>query len=341
MRVCFISGEYKPGICGISDYIKLLTQKFEHLGHEVEKYHINQASTLPKVFEDLPTADVYSVQFAPYFFSPSGLSGVRLHNLANLLLEKTVHVNFHEIWIGAYRSASWKERFTGWRQRREILKFLESLNPIAVTCSNSAILDRLDNQGINARYLYMFGNIPFCECSSGSRPEFLQVVIFGTPYENFPYDELAARLKQISELLKKKVHIRVVGLQRNSLGLNKIQKFSKDLNFVFSESGELTSNSISKELQESDIGISTTPFDIIGKSGAATAILEHGLPIIGFDDGDTPNEKLFVFEEFENQIFLLNDRKMNERLILFLKRNRKTFFDGVAHTANEMLGFLN
>ena len=52
LRVCFISGEYKPGICGISDYIKLLTQKFEHLGHEVEKYHINHASTLPKVFED-------------------------------------------------------------------------------------------------------------------------------------------------------------------------------------------------------------------------------------------------------------------------------------------------
>ena len=37
------------------------------------------------------------------------------------------------------------------------------------------------------------------------------------------------------------------------------------------------------------------------------AMLEHRLPVIAFDDGDTKEECLFVMKEFEEQIFLLNE----------------------------------
>ena len=69
--------------------------------------------------------------------------------------------------------------------------------------------------------------------------------------------------------------------------------------------------------------------------------MEHGLPTIAFDDGDTPSEKLFVFEIFEDQIFLLNDEKISEKIISFMQKDRKQFFDGVAHTAKEMLNLVN
>ena len=60
------------------------------------------------------------------------------------------------------------------------------------------------------------------------------------------------------------------------------------------------------QLQACHLGVCTTPYDIFGKSGTTAAMLEHGLPILVFDDGDTPIEKLFVIDEFSDQIFLLN-----------------------------------
>jgi len=66
-------------------------------------------------------------------------------------------------------------------------------------------------------------------------------------------------------------------------------------------------------------------------------MLEHGLPVLAFDDGDTPKDKLFIMQEYQNQVFLLNDSPANQNKFTFLKKPRKTFFDGVAYTASEFL----
>ena len=71
-----------------------------------------------------------------------------------------------------------------------------------------------------------------------------------------------------------------------------------DHNLSISVNNQMTKDEISIELQTSSIGVSTTPYDIIGKSGTTAAMLEHGLPIICFDDGDTPKEQTFVYEHF-------------------------------------------
>ena len=85
------------------------------------------------------------------------------------------------------------------------------------------------------------------------------------------------------------------------------------------------------------MGVSTTSYDVIGKSGATTAMLEHGLPVLAYDDGDTPMESLFIPDQFKDQIFLINDHSSAEKLIQYIDKPRKSFFDGVAHTANKML----
>ena len=66
-------------------------------------------------------------------------------------------------------------------------------------------------------------------------------------------------------------------------------------------------------------------------------MLEHGLPVLAFDDGDTPKDKLFIMQEYQDQVFLLNDSSVTQKLFSFLKKPRKTFFDGVAYTAENML----
>ena len=66
-------------------------------------------------------------------------------------------------------------------------------------------------------------------------------------------------------------------------------------------------------------------------------MLEHGLPVLAYDDGDTTQENLFIPIPFQDQIFLINEDTSLEKLLLYIEKPRKCFFDGVAHTANKML----
>lgn len=341
MKICIISGPFKPGKCGISDYIKLMSQKLEVLGNSVERINFAQVRSFSKEDYALPKADAYSIQFAPYAFSYAGLSGRSLIKLAELLSNKLTHINFHEIWIGAYPNASLKEKFLGWRQKKEILKFLEIAKPCSITCSNAAAMDRLAQAGIKAKYLYLFGNVSYAPSEDNSVSSNLRVALFGTPYEKFPYNLLAEKLAEISATLKKPVEFRVIGRQRVNDGLHQIRNISKEWNFSLSESGELSPHSISIELQSCDLGLCTTPYDVLGKSGATAAMLEHGLPVFAFDDEDTPKEKLFIFEQFSDQVFLLENCKFIPRLLASMRKKRKPFFDGVAYTTEEMLGILS
>ena len=52
---------------------------------------------------------------------------------------------------------------------------------------------------------------------------------------------------------------------------------------------------------------------------------------------DSPKEKLFIFEQFSDQVFLLNDDEFTPQLLAFMQKKRKPFFDGVAYTTKEMI----
>ena len=337
MKICFISGPYKPGKCGISDYITLLSEKLKSHGHQSQLIAIDSGNALSDIAGNLPPADLYSIQFAPFSFSPTGLTKKRLFCLAKSLRNKNTHINFHEIWIGAYPKAKWKEKTIGWFQKREIVKFINISNSLTITCSNSAAIDRMRQSGIDCKYLYLFGNIPYSKIEQSKASTVLSVAFFGTLYEKFPYDLLANKLREISKSLDMPIHFKILGRQREEGGIKIIQQISQKYRFAISRSGKLPGFKISEEFQNCDLGISTTPYDIIGKSGATAAMLEHGLPVLAFDDGDTPKDKLFIMQEYQDQVFLLNDSSVTQKLFSFLKKPRKTFFDGVAYTAENML----
>lgn len=337
MRICIISGPYEPQRCGISDYIDLLISEFSKINIECVHTIINHKNPLSKEANNLPEADIYSIQFAPYFFSPTGLSAKPLQKLATLLRNRKLHINLHEIWIGAYPKAKWKEKIGGWFQKKEIKLFLKESKPKIITCSNSAALDRLQKENIKAQYLYLFGTVPFSPCKNSNTSDDIRVAFFGTLYEKFPYEQLGEKLKKISSLLVSPVHVEIIGRQRENEGFKRMQAAFKTFGFQRTVTGELNRTQISRKIQNCKIGVSTTPYDIVGKSSSNATLLEHRIPIIAFDDGDTPKEKLFVMNEFENQVFLLNDESVTNRLIESIQRPRITHFDGVAYTAKEML----
>ena len=164
----------------------------------------------------------------------------------------------------------------------------------------------------------------------------LKVAFFGTPYADFPYDKLSDFFSALSKTCDKKLEIIMIGRQREDVGTDRVLSICKKNDFLTQRTGELSTNLISEQLQKCALGVSTTPNDVIGKSGATAAMLEHGLPVLAYDDGDTPQESLFISEPFKDQIFLINDYSSAEKLLHFIDKPRKSFFDGVAHTANKM-----
>ena len=340
MKICFILGPYRPGKCGISDYVDLLGNELAGRGHEILRITIDSSSLFDELSRDLPDADFYSIQFAPYAFAKRGLSGKSLLRFAQAIREKKTQVNFHEIWIGAYPRASWKEKFIGGWQKREILKFLNLAQPQVIHTSNPATIDRFKREGITAEFLYLFGNIPF-HSSGNHSDEILEVAFFGTTYDQFPYELLGTHLKDISNTYAKEVNLRIIGRQRESAGLSKLREMADTHNFKTTITGELRPNEISHQFQICSLGISTTPYDVLGKSGATAAMLEHGLPILAYDDGDTTVENVFAPKPFHKQVFLLNDEKRSGELIKMIKQPVKPFFDGVSHVAEKMLEFIN
>ena len=54
----------------------------------------------------------------PFFFRPLGYQLMHFKNLAKALRNRKLHINFHEIWIGAHPNAKWKENILGWFQKK-------------------------------------------------------------------------------------------------------------------------------------------------------------------------------------------------------------------------------
>ena len=335
MKICFISGHKNPGQCGITDNVELIAKKMDNLGQEIVQYFIQKDLG---DLSDLPEADLYSIQFAPYAFANNGFPNQILKCLAEKLQNKKVHLNFHEIWVGAYPRANCKEKGIGWLQKNLILRFINKCKPAWVTSSNAAALDRLKQEGVPAIFLYLFGNIPYSENSKPTtKGQMLKVAFFGTLYADFPYDKLGKFFSTLSKTSGKKLEIILIGRQREDAGSNYLYSMCKKNEFLIERTGELSTNLISEQLQKCSLCICTTPYDVIGKSSATAAMLEHGLPVLAYDDGDTPQESLFIPDPFKDQIFLINDHSSVEKLLQYIEKPRKSFFDGVAHTANKML----
>ena len=339
MKICFIAGDKNSGKCGITDYVELLAQELEKLGHQIERCFIKKDCV---EFNNLPSADLYSIQFAPYAYADHGIPKTILNLLAKKFQNKKVHLNFHEIWVGAYPRANWKERGIGWLQKNLILSFINKCKPAWITSSNAAALDRLKQLGIPVKFLYLFGNIPFLVTTKAiTKGQTLKIAFFGTPYADFPYSKIGDFFSNLSKACGKQLEIVLIGRQRVDGGTDQLLSLSKMNNFLIQTTGELSTNIISEQLQECTLGVSTTPFDVIGKSGTTAAMLEHGLPVLAYDDGDSPQESLFITDPFKDQIFLINNDSAVDKLIYYIEKPRKSFFDGVAYTANKMLDLVS
>jgi hypothetical protein len=240
--------------------------------------------------------DWVSFQFVCYGFQDRGIVRDFANNSPSLVRHRRAHVMFHELWTGGPR-ARLKERLNGTIQKFFILKWCRNVNPRVVHTSNAVYADLLLRHGIPARRLPLFGSIRIGDANADdwvfdrlakaglsitaeTRASFWLFGIFGTLHPIWPPEPLLTEIKAAANSAKRSIVLISIG--RIGSGAELWRQLARNYSpeICFLTLGELPGEVVSSVFNSLDFGIATTPMALLGKSASATAMLEHGLPLI-------------------------------------------------------------
>ncbi len=295
--------------------------------------------------------DWISLQFVPYAFHPKGLFKQFNKGISTLTAKRKVHIMFHEIWIGEYPGAPLKEKLVGGLQKGLVRKLLQALTPKLVHYTNAGAMTRIQKAGMQARHLPIFGNIrttpsrdqdwlfdKLCEAdrpvSRNSMQGFIWFGFFGSIHDKWPARQILERLRMFTTAQNKRpglLHAGIIGKHKRRW--REIQhKYAGD--WLFHSLGELSEEEVSQYLYSLDYGLTSTPWDLVGKSGTIAAMVEHGLPVIINVEGGTPDAPLVIQEEFKPLII-----RADERLLQNLRRplKQEPVSDNISRVAQQFL----
>ncbi|MCX6967516.1 MAG: hypothetical protein NTZ46_07000 [Verrucomicrobia bacterium] len=243
-------------------------------------------------------ADWLSLQFVPYGFHPKGIPWCLTHDLSALIGERPLQIMFHELWIGFGAAAPLKQRLVGALQRQCILRMIRKLKPRAVHTSNATYAGLLKNGGVAAMELPLFGNIPVHDLGSeavlpaqlsaagipadpADRRDWWLALFFGTLHHEWNPRPFTDLLLRAAERAGKRICMVSVGrLGAFGEALWEKMRLENGREILFVKCGEQSCEAISTLLQIADFGVAVTPWELMGKSGSAAAMLDHGLPIL-------------------------------------------------------------
>jgi len=320
MKIAFLCACAEPGRDGVGDYTRRLAEACVSFGHECLVLALHDRSmnfpitdrsgehlTVQRWPSAMPWdqrsgnvahavrafgADCLSWQFVSYGFDPKGIVGPELTDLAEELSDMRSHVTLHEIWIGVAQGDSPWRRLVGWRQARSILRFLQALRPVHLQTSTPSYAAVLGSHGWNASVLPVFSNIPVHTTEPPERAALLQRLIpengaansrlvgltFGTLHPEWDPTDTALWLQTVAAGRERTPVLLAMG-RLGAHGPAILERVAATgLRTVVT--GELSPREASGLLQAADFGIATHPWALLGKSGAVSAMLAHGLPVL-------------------------------------------------------------
>lgn len=238
--------------------------------------------------------DWVSWQFVAYGFHPRGFLPSVLLQRAPELRGPKCHVMLHELWLGLEVGASLRARAVGWLQRRGVLCLLNQLAPDCLHTSQAAYQSALRRERVTAGVLGLFGNVPIA--NSAIRPDssallrwlppatdheparpFLGLT-FGTLHPQWHPGATVDWLVATARRLARPPALVAVG--RTGSHAPAILGAFRQRGIHVGVTGELDAATVSTLLQAADFGVAAHPWELIGKSGAVAAMLDHGLPVL-------------------------------------------------------------
>ncbi|HSY54112.1 MAG TPA: glycosyltransferase [Opitutaceae bacterium] len=319
MQLLFICTSLEPGRDGVGDYTRRLAGECATRGHSctviaLHDPHVEQVTDLTPDnvrLIRLPATDPWpgrltfaiqylrriapdwvSWQLVAYGFHQRGFLPAALLQNAPDLRGPRCHVMLHELWLGLEVGASWRARAIGWLQHRGILCLLDQLDPDCMQTSNTSYQHALSREGFEITVLGLFGNVPIADDSSNVMPlaRWLPVSVngigavtftaltFGTLHPQWKPDATVDWLLATARRLGRPPALIAVG-RVGSHATAILDRFRQQ-GIQVEVTGELDTATVSHLLRAVDFGIASHPWALIGKSGAAAAMLDHGLPVL-------------------------------------------------------------
>ena len=320
MKLLFICGSLEAGRDGVGDYTRRLADECAARGHgctvlALHDPHVGRVSDLtPDNVRHirLPATEPWpsrlalatrhlrciapawvSWQLVAYGFHPRGFLPSALLQHAPELRGPRCHVMLHELWLGLEAGAAWRARAMGWLQRRGVLCLLDQLDPDCLHTSQPAYQLALRREGYEAGVLELFGNVPIADDAPGVEAPLahwlpvpaertgtapLVALTFGTLHPQWQPAATVAWLLTTARRLARAPVLLVLG--RTGSHATAILNAFREHSIPVALTGELDTAAVSHLLRAADLGIASHPWALIGKSGAAAAMLEHGLPVL-------------------------------------------------------------
>jgi hypothetical protein len=271
-----------------------------------------------------------SLQFVCYGFDSRGLIFGLTQKLHALIAGRPLHITFHELWIGESTGYGRKDRALGFIQKKLILAMAHRLRPFAVHTSVPVYRQLLAAGGIASAELPLFGNIPVSKNADpgwlytqlnrhhlpvqNNRDAFLFAGIFGSIHPDWNPAPFLDRFAEVARDLRRRPVLLAAG-RIGATGARLLDGLSShygtDLPCI--SLGELPAERISDFLQNLDFGLATSPWPLIGKSGTAAAMIDHGIPVMvtrddwklrsGITPEPTPHP--FLFQKVESLLAAL------------------------------------
>lgn len=271
--------------------------------------------------------DAVSLHFVCYGFDPRGLAWREAHWLPPLLKGFPLEIMMHELWIGHRPGDPWRDKLIGAVQRLMIRRLLRRLQPNIVHTNNAFFKRLLSGIGVPATVLPLFGNIPVRDDKAPWLVPILSAAcgididrertwifgLFGGIWSGWDPTALFDRISAIAERTNRQVIVASIG-RAGAHAPDTIDRWrSRHPRLHFALLGPRSEHEVSQFLNSIDFGLTTYPINLLGKSGAASAMFEHGVCVIA-TWGDIAPDLPPVWPAFADLVWR-NDDALERRLL--------------------------
>lgn len=318
MNIVFLCGSLEPGRDGVGDYTRRLAGELLRQGHQaaiialhdvVEDGQEKSIGTQQDGEQAIPVLclssrlswanrarqsgafikainpDWISLQYVPFSFHEKGLFIGLSNLLKQLSRNSSLHIMFHELWVGMSIQSPRRQIWLGKAQRYLIYSLLATLRPLVVHTHTHLYQIYLAKLGVQAFLLPLFSNIPqksrlnnnFIPATPTKEHQ-LKFVIFGGITPGTPVESIAEEVALYTNQRKLAVNLTILGRSGSQQETWAIAW--RTCNLAVHILGEQSPVNIADLLSQSSIGLSTTPMILAGKSSAIAAMQAHGLPIL-------------------------------------------------------------
>lgn len=350
MKITLLCGSLEPGRDGVGDYSRCLAKAATHLGHDLQLISLkdstlgtddgaglrvirrngqfNDPTYLSQIQSDINewAPDILSLQFVPFAYHPKGLIHDLIPFIQKVRSGLQMHLMFHETWLRWEYGTSLKHRLIGQIQRQKILQSIRLWQPETVHTSNPYYAQILRHNGIPCNLLPLFGNIPIAPHLHRDRFE----ALLQAPLQSnerrilFPFNQdakwrpldLLQRIQATLQASQSTLPIRLIQIGRTHSELEhwkQISEFAAKADWKCDVLGAQDAETLSIAFQSCQLGISSSPIQLAGKSGAVAAMREHGLPVLCSSPSGLKNWK--HYHQARLAAFEINDTDLHRILV--------------------------